>query len=117
VATTLQQIISGVRAAQAAVTATGARVNPQVEAPAMRVVGGKKEPLVDWESGTLLQAISFDVAVTVSETEKSGAGLRVGIPVVSASLEGGSGKQESAVNRIRFTVPIVLPKHPYPPRE
>ena len=115
VATTLRQIVAGVQSAQATTADSGARINPQVEAPAMRAHGvHQPATLVDWESGTLIQEIAFDVAVTVSESEKSGAGLKIAIPLIGAGLEGGSTRQGSAINRIQFTVPLVLPKHPYP---
>lgn len=113
VATTLQQIVAGVQTAQASSTASGARINPQVEVPTMRAPGSQKATgLVDWETGTLIQEITFDVAITASKSGESGAGLKIAIPLVSAGLEGASSRQDSAISRIQFTIPVVLPRTP-----
>ena len=102
VATTLEQIVAGVRRAQMAAANHGGVVNPQVEtAPSGRL---------DMITATLLQDVEFDVAVTVSKASKSGASLRVAVPWVGAGVEGSSGNDQSAISRIKFTVPIVLPK-------
>src|SRR5689334_22000057 len=101
VATSLEQIIAGVRRAQNAVEEHGASVNPAIESgPAGRVHFG---------SSTLLQDIEFDIAVSVADNAKSGANLKVGIPWVGGGVDGGSERHNSAVSRIRFRVPIVLP--------
>ena len=109
VATSLEQIISGVRRAQKATMESGARINPQVESALASHL--------DFESGTVLQDVVFDIAVTAQEGAKSGAGLRVAAFGIGGGVEAGSDKQHSAVSRIKFIVPIVLPKHPYPPPE
>lgn len=101
VETTLTQIISGVRAAQQTAPAQGAAVNPDIRSgPPGRV----------HRSGTLLQDIEFDAAIMVTESEKSGAGLRVGVAWVSGGVDAGSDSRQSRASRIRFTVPIALPR-------
>jgi len=103
VATTLEQIVDGVRRAQAAVDKHGARINPPVRAAPTGRLG---------HNATLLQDVEFDIAVTVGESSQSGAGLRVGVPWIGGGVEGGSNREQSAVSRIRFVVPIALPRHP-----
>ena len=103
VAGTLEQIVKGVQTAQKAVDAAGAQVNPQVAtAPPGRM---------DMNSGTLIQDIDFDVAVTVAEGEKTSAGLGIGLGLLVVGTRGASDSQNSQVSRIRFKVPLVLPKH------
>jgi hypothetical protein len=103
VATTLKQIVVGVTTAQVAVDEHGAKINPSVRSG----TPGRFDP----QTGTHIQDVEFDIAVTVSEGEKSGAGIRVGVPWISGGVEGGSDRQSSAVSRIRFSVPVLLPKH------
>ena len=105
VANSLQQIILGIQRAQASIKAQGVQINPQVE--------GRPNTDIDVWSGTLLRDIEFDVAVTVSESGTSGADLSVGLPWVKAGLRGGSEHLNSAVSRVKFSIPVALPKHPY----
>ena len=63
----------------------------------------------DKDTGTVVQDVAFDVAVTVSKSGKSGAGLQVGAFGVGGMLEGGSESAQSAVSRIKFVVPVQLP--------
>ncbi|MGH7193540.1 MAG: hypothetical protein ACREJM_08415 [Candidatus Saccharimonadales bacterium] len=101
VKTTLEQIISGVVDAQASAAQHGASVNPNVRsAQAGRAVH---------HSGAVIQDVQFDVAVSVTESEKSGAGLKVGIPWVGGGIEGGSSAQHGHESRIKFVVSLALP--------
>ena len=102
VATGLEQVVRGIQRAQTAV-GTDARINPQVE--------GHPPTQVDRYTGTRLQDIEFDVAVTVTDGTQSGASLSVGVPWVKAGVKGGSEQSQSAVSRIKFSVPVALPKH------
>lgn len=82
---------------------TNAAINPGV--------GSALPPdKLDDDTGTLLQDVSLDVAVTVSESGKSGAGLRVGAFGIGGQIEGGSDRAHSEVSRIKFVVPLVLPR-------
>ena len=102
VAESLKQIAEGIRDAQAA--DTGAWIAPKVfftEKGKMYVhdVGVDPTP----------QMITFDVAVTVTETDalKGGGGMTV----LGISL-GGSAEtatQNAAVSRVKFEVPVVWP--------
>ncbi|MBK9550319.1 MAG: hypothetical protein IPO52_14750 [Gemmatimonadetes bacterium] len=104
VKSTLRQIIHGVRDAQNELGADGAAVNPGVRTgPSSRIVHS---------TGTILQDVEFDIAVTVSESENSGSGLRVGVPWVSGKIEAGSDRQHSQVSRIKFVVPVAFPRQP-----
>ncbi len=103
VAATLTQIVSGVAAAKEEVAAQGGKINPEVSSSH----GSRGQ--WDLETGTPVQEIEFDVAVTASEASKgkAGAGLVFG-PVVLGSV-GETGAANQQVSRIRFTVPLLLP--------
>jgi len=103
VATSLEQIVNGVTRAQAAVEGSGARINCQVETAAL----GR----IDRKSGTAIQEIEFDIAVTASEGGKSGSGLKVAVPgMISVGMGSESDKQHSALSRVKFAIPVVFPK-------
>ena len=101
VATAIQQLVAGVRKAQDGLKGTGARVNPQVASGAP----GR----FDRKTGTHIQDLSFDVAVTIGGSEKSGARLNVGVAFLGGGIEGGSAKENVATSRLQFTVPLLLP--------
>ena len=103
VASTLEQIVRGVCRAQEAVHAFHGRVSPPVTSgPAGRL---------DQDTGTVVEDVQFDIAVTVSEAEKTKAGLMVAMGVVGGGTAAGSESQQAAVSRIKFSVPVALPAH------
>jgi hypothetical protein len=73
---------------------------------------------IDWKE--YVQPVEFDVAVTT--TDKSAAGGKGGIRVLSAvelGAEGSKSRENSIVSRIKFSIPISAPAHPsdrYPKR-
>lgn len=103
VKTSLEQLIGGVAEAQKSATDSGATINPGFRTPKSGEVAS---------NGSVIREVEFDVVVTVSEETGSKAGLRVGLAGIGAGLEGKSGRGESAVSRIRFSVPVVLPVPP-----
>jgi hypothetical protein len=64
-------------------------------------------PILDWTK--LVEKVEFDVAVTEARTGEASAGG--GLEVFSVKVGGkGSVKQEqSSINRIRFSVPVLFP--------
>lgn len=58
---------------------------------------------------SLIQNICFDIAVTVSDEEKTG--INGGIKVVGISLGGADGVSSSTsrVSRIQFSIPVIPP--------
>lgn len=105
-------IVEGVREAQESV------VNSQPEHPSSAMVvpfqhehGKGGQHLTDSIYHRLIQMVEFDVAVTAqSGTE---GGVRGGIKIFGGVLQLGGEKKESsgqtAVSRLRFSVPVVLP--------
>jgi len=93
VATSLAQIIEGVRRAQLAADAHGGRVNP------------------NRTHFTTFESVEFDLAVTVQESTKTGGEMGVSIWAVKAETGGSSQSQSTLAQRLRFKVPIALPIH------
>lgn len=99
VAHTLLQIIEGVSDAQERVP-SGATINP-------RPTDGKR-------SERSVHNVAFDVAVTVSEGSEARAGAGLMIPAIGLGAHARKSEENTAINRIRFDVPISFAK---PPRE
>ena len=91
VAQTLTQIFQGVREAQSATAALGARVNPG----RLTFADGVREHVT--------QRVAFDVALTVDKSDtKEG---KVGVAAVAGKLD----SRNQVVSRVSFSVPIELP--------
>ncbi len=88
---TLVEIIEGVKDAQGAIDSGS-------------VVGRRQESA---------QTVDFDVAVTTSSATEGGGKVSV-MGIGSAGLEGSTSSE--AVTRIKFAVPIDLPRKKLPPR-
>src|SRR5258708_686245 len=93
------------------VGAMGIRDRPEL----VRLLSDPSSPVIDWTK--LLEKVEFDVAVTESKTRQAaGEG---GLEIVSIGKLGAKGSatvEHSAVNRIRFSVPVLLPNqvtHPH----
>src|SRR5260221_6926261 len=103
VSATLQQIIDGVAAAQQHAGKAGASVSPGQLTVTER-------PMLLWKRGghEPVQLVEFDVAVSTSEAgeAKGGAGIFVG--PVGIGAQSSSDTKSSAVNRIKFVVPLML---------
>jgi hypothetical protein len=104
VQTTLEQVIRGVTEAQTAAGKLGGYVNPQMSS-------GKSGEFHS-QTGSPVQRIEFDVAVTVSEGAASGAALQVGGSWFGGSVKGESDRNQTAQNRVRFAIPIAFPVQP-----
>ncbi len=103
---TLKQLIEGVVDAQAFAKESGAVVVPPVSATS--VPGGA--PMRPRASGGFVFDIDFDVAVMTAESgeTKGGAGLFVGW--LGAGARHTAGATGETANRVKFTVPVVLPQ-------
>ena len=101
---TLKQIVDGVVAAQEATKEKDARVNPGQIA----FVGSV---LCETNMGPLsAQMVDFDISLTESTSGEAKAGIGVFFGSVGI---GGQGKTETganAMNRVKSSVPIVLPR-------
>jgi Trypsin-co-occurring domain 2 len=66
------------------------------------------DPSVDWAK--LVEKVEFDVAVTESSTKEAagGGGLEIAF-IGKLDAKASSKVEHSAVNRIKFSVPVLLP--------
>jgi hypothetical protein len=87
---TLNEIINGVKEAQKACTES----NPII---------------VPYRSGQRPQQIEFDVALTVEKGTQTKGGIGVLSGIVNLGSAGQSDNSQTAVNRIKFTIPVYLP--------
>ena len=94
VSSALIQIIEGVNAAQASVTAGGSVV------PA----GGGDPRRRAW--GEIFEQIEFDVAVVASSTSEVAGRAKAGIQVLGGGIEGSHIESSSSTSRIKFKVPV-----------
>jgi len=98
---TLAQIVSGVREAQEATQQHGANINP-TDIYFQR--DGQHNAY-----GAMPQDVHFDVGLTNTETGGVQGGIGVFLGAFKMGTEGKADTQTSAVTRVQFTVPVVLP--------
>ena len=63
------------------------------------------------------QNIDFDVAVTVVEGKETGGKAGISVWSIGAGVSGKSESSSSTVSRIKFEIPVELPKGSEPPPE
>ncbi len=103
VAEVLKQIVAGVKKAQDDVAGCGAKVNPSMPSST-----GHSGPW-DSDTGTGVQLVDFDVALTTSEGTRTKGGVGILIAGIGLGSQGQSESGISSVSRIRFSVPLLLP--------
>ncbi len=106
VSQTLAQIVEGVKEAQSVATDLGGEVNPHLNTTHAEM--GKQGIL--WAGGRYAQVVQFDVALTVVEGTGTKGGIGVFAGAVNLGSSGQSKSESSSVSRVKFSVPLVLPK-------
>jgi hypothetical protein len=107
VSQTLSQIIDGVTDAQDSVSGKGGAINPHLHATHEQL---GKQGFLNTSEG-LAQIVEFDVALTVTEGTGTKGGIGMLAGAVNLGSSGESSAQNSSVSRVRFSVPLRLPKH------
>ncbi|WP_193166255.1 hypothetical protein [Microbulbifer hainanensis] len=103
---TLVQIVDGVIEAERELDQKGATVNPVGGYFDQKQVGGRTW---SFEDG-IAEVVDFDVALTSSEKEGTTAGIGVLLGSINLGAKGMSEEALSSVTRIKFSVPVLLPK-------
>lgn len=106
VAETLKEIINGVAEAQVHYAEKGGSVNSRD----LRFRNMEGFQMYDVETGQPAQMIEFDVAVTTVEGTETKGGIGVFVGPVGLGSQGRSDASNTSSSRIRFSVPIFLPK-------
>ena len=105
VADSLKQIIDGVLDAQE----YAASKNSIVKTGDVRVAANSNLLLTG--DGRIANLIEFDIAVSASERSQTQGGVGAAlVTVLSASLKGETEVSNATVSRIKFGIPLVLPK-------
>lgn len=102
IAETLKQLISGIQEAQTYAKECGAAINPRSQP--------RGNEWHDLASGTVVQSVEFDIAVTETSGKETKGGLAGSIAVFAAGTAGTSQNETSSFNRLRFVIPIQYPK-------
>lgn len=111
--TSLRQIIAGVKKAQEVTRLPDKHpseadvVNPKLMYGADPAPKGKYFATND---RNLVHFVDFDVAVTTDSTSEGKAGLSLKVAGIGLGVGGGGSDRDSVVSRIKFQVPIVLPR-------
>ena len=108
IAETLLQVVEGVKDAQARTSSNGARVNPHLTTSAEHAV--KQNILI--ASGEAAQLVQFDVALTATEGTETKGGIGVVAGIFNLGSAGLSQAASSTISRVKFVVPLVLPREP-----
>ncbi|DBA54912.1 MULTISPECIES: hypothetical protein [Porphyromonas] len=102
---TILQIIAGVKNAQEEVIQFGAYVSP------MFIKSDRLDTIVttDGSKDVNVEVVNFDISVTESSSETGTKEGKIGISVIRAGGKNEKETENVSVNRISFSVPIVLP--------
>ena len=102
IAESLNEIIDGVIEAQKHYSANGGVINsPDVIGPSVGT---------DRHTGVVAQLVDFDVAVTAAEETETKGGIGVFVGPIGLGSQGKSDSANSSVSRIKFSIPVILPK-------
>jgi hypothetical protein len=106
VAGSLTQIIECITLAQKATASSRAWISPT----SSLIPGGPDRPIIRTTDGRrYLHEVKFDVAVTVSDEQKAGAGAGIQIFGAKLGAEGELNYGNAAVSRVQFSVPVIWP--------
>lgn len=112
VAESLKHIVDGISEAQKYAKEKGAVINP-VGIEYDEQFNKKVEGLIvrdEAENYHIPQIIDFDIVITVSEGEKTKAGLAVFTGVLGMGAQAQLEGENVVANKIKFSVPILLPE-------
>lgn len=108
---TIIQIVAGVTEADEAIKGSGAAVNPpNVFCPAApeNPYGAQMSP-ADNGFGRIVEAVSFDIAVTTGKGKGTEGGIGVRVAGIALGSSGESSTTSGSESRVQFRVPVRLP--------
>jgi len=104
---TLSQIVSGIHSAQLSVGSMGAIVNPKAIT--------QREGILYLADGTsdlrTVQMVDFEVSLTHTQDDEARGGIAVLFGAIGIGAQGKTETGSSAVNRVKFSVPVRFPPH------
>lgn len=99
---TVENIVEGVVAAQDVIAEKGAEINPR------KVQFRQNGEWNNYNSG-MPHSVEFDVGLTSVDKSGSTEGIGVFLGGVSLGKKNDSGVEQTAITKIKFTIPLVLP--------
>lgn len=99
---TITQIVNGVVEAQAEINQHGAEINP-------KRVQFKEAGQYNYHNSGKPQYVEFDVGLTSIQKSGSSEGIGVFLGSISLGKKNDEGAEHTAVSRIKFSLPVVLP--------
>jgi phage tail tape-measure protein len=105
VAETLKQIIDGIEMAQRDVRDKKAIVSPMI-----KPMGSTYVMAMDGICNAV-QMIDFEVSLTETEGKEKGGRIGVLFSFAGAGAQAKSESGSSMINRVKFSVPLMLPQH------
>jgi alpha-D-ribose 1-methylphosphonate 5-triphosphate diphosphatase PhnM len=99
---TIEQIVEGAAAAQEAVSAKGAIINPAG-------IQFQKDGVWNTYKDSMPQNIEFDVALTSTDKKGSSEGVGVFLGSISLGKKNESGIEQVAITKVKFSIPVILP--------
>jgi len=100
---TLEQIIQGVSAASAVVEKHGGTINPHK-------AWFRRDGQTNQYNSGVPHDVEFDVGLTSFNKNGSTEGIGVFLGSVNLGKKNDTGSEQTAVTRVRFSIPLVLPK-------
>jgi hypothetical protein len=111
VSESLVEIVAGISDAQSRLAESGAKVSPKIRTIFSKSQTGGSEMALGWDiNGGLIQVVDFDVAVTAIEGTETKGGIGVVAGIFSLGSHGKSEESSQSISRIKFKVPISLPR-------
>lgn len=111
VAESLVEIVAGISDAQSRIADTGAQISPEINKLFVKSKTGGTNMALGWDkNGGLIQIVDFDVAVTAIEGTETKGGIGVVAGIFALGAQGKSEESSQSISRIKFKVPISLPK-------
>ncbi|WP_133249162.1 trypco2 family protein [Abyssibacter profundi] len=108
----LAQIAEGIIEANESLAHTDAIINPTaitVNSESSQAYARTRPQARSDDRTRVVEKVDFDIAVTVHESEKTNAGIRVSVVSIGLGAGGESSALSGSNSRIKFTVPMVFP--------
>ena len=106
IAETLKEIVNGVAEAQEYYRGKGGSINSDD----VRFHKTDNTQMWNYKDGQPVQQIDFDVAVTTTEGTETKGGIGIFVGPIGLGSQGKSDAINSSSSRIKFSIPILLPK-------
>lgn len=105
----IKQVLDGIGSARDYAESKGSKISGEN----LNFTGAKNGAGIVYYNGTsgeIVERIEFDIAVTAKEGDKSKGGVGLFVGAIGLGAQGETNSENSSISRIRFSVPLYLPK-------